>query len=263
MTIIVVLPIYNEGMNLIPLFEAISATFQQNNLSYRVIAVDDGSRDESSVTLEELEVKYPIQIITHSINRGLGETIRDGFELAARLAFPGDIIIRFDADCTHEPKYIPSLIDAIQNGADVAIASRFAPGGGQEGLNTHRRWISQMANVFFRICFPISRIKEYTCGYRAYRASLIQDAISFYGGNFIQLRGLGFCCTVEKLLKLQLLGAKFVEVPFVLRYDFKQSASKMAFNVTTIGYILMVLLYHWPWGGWKTTVAQKREQRFD
>ena len=54
----------------------------------------------------------------------------------------------------------------------------------------------------------------------------IQKALNFYGNDFLQLRGLGFCCTVEKLVKLNLIGAKVVEVPFTLRYDKKRVTVK-------------------------------------
>src|ERR1019366_10362422 len=91
--------------------------------------------------------------------------------------------------------------------------------------------------------------------YRAYRASLIKDAIGVYGNDFIQLKGLGFTCTLEKLVKLKLLGARFAEAPFVLRYDQKVSESKMVSSITTLGYLVMTIMYHWPWGGWRAAAT--------
>jgi dolichol-phosphate mannosyltransferase len=108
-----------------------------------------------------------------------------------------------------------------------------------------------------KIFFPISGLREYSCGFRAYRAEIIKEAISFYGNNFIQLKGLGFTCTLEKLVKLKLIGASFGEEPFLLRYDQKLSDSKMVSSVTTLGYLVMVLLYHWPWGGWRSGIKKK------
>ena len=90
--------------------------------------------------------------------------------------------------------------------------------------------------------------------FRGYRVEKIQETIRFYGNNFIQLKGLGFTCTLEKMVKLKLIGAKFGEVPFMLRYDQKQS--KMVTSITTLGYLVMTLLYHWPWSGWRTTIRQ-------
>ena len=105
--------------------------------------------------------------------------------------------------------------------------------------------------------FPISGIKEYSCGFRAYRASLIQRSIQLYGNNFIQLKGLGFTCTLEKLVKFKIIGARFGEIPFILRYDQKQSTSKMVSSVTTLGYMVLSVLYYWPWGGWRTYYRKK------
>src|SRR5207253_2764940 len=109
--------------------------------------------------------------------------------------------------------------------------------------------------------FPIKGVKEYSCGYRAYRAETIKEAIACYGNNFIQLKGLGFTCTLEKLVKLKLIGAKFAEVPFMLRYDQKVSTSKMVSSVTTLGYLVMTIMYHWPWGGWRTAARHKLTTR--
>jgi dolichol-phosphate mannosyltransferase len=207
--------------------------------------------------LEEYSKLMPIEIIWHKINRGLGESSRDLFERASELCQAGDVIVRLDCDDTHEPEFIPSIVAKVREGYDVVIASRFAPGGGQMGVSAYRAFISRCANLFMKIFFPISGLKEYSCGFRGYRAEKIQEAINFYGNNFIQLKGLGFTCTLEKLVKLKLINAKFGEVPFMLRYDQKQSVSKMVSSVTTLGYLVMTLLYHWPWGGWRTSLNSK------
>ena len=108
-----------------------------------------------------------------------------------------------------------------------------------------------------RLFFPIPGLREYSCGFRGYRAEIIRHAIAFYGNNFVQLKGLGFTCTLEKLVKLRLIGARFGEVPFVLRYDQKQGSSKMVGSTTTLGYLVMAVLYHWPWGGWRSAIRRK------
>jgi dolichol-phosphate mannosyltransferase len=88
---------------------------------------------------------------------------------------------------------------------------------------------------------------------------VIQDAIRVYGNNFIQLRGLGFTSTLETIVKLHLLGCRFSEVPFVLRYDQKEGSSKMVSSITTLGYLMMALLYYWPLGGWLSQYRGLRE----
>ena len=249
--IYVLLPAYNEEKSLDGLLPKLDKFFKNKNYSYKIIACNDGSKDKTLEKLQEYQKKYPIEIINHKINRGLGETIRDLFERAAELASDEDIIIRMDCDDTHEPQYIEGLINKLNEGYDVVIASRFVEGGGQKGLDAYRKTISRLANLFMKFFFPIKGLKEYSSGFRAYRAKVIKYAIEVYGNNFIQLKGLGFTGTLEKIVKLKMLGAKFGESPFVLRYDQKQSESKMVSSITTFGYFVLVVLYYWPWGGWR------------
>jgi dolichol-phosphate mannosyltransferase len=255
--IVVLLPAYNEEKSLPVLLPKIKSALGNFEEGYRIIVCNDGSKDRTQEMLEQYAREMPIEIIRHKINRGLGESARDLFERASEIATDGDVIVRLDCDDTHEPEFIPSIVEKVRSGYDVVIASRFAPGGGQMGVSGYRAFISRGANLFMKVFFPIDGLKEYSCGFRGYRAEKIKEAIAFYGNNFIQLKGLGFTCTLEKLVKLKLINASFGEVPFMLRYDQKQSASKMVSSVTTLGYIVMTLLYHWPWGGWRTSASKR------
>ena len=255
--ILILLPAYNEEASLPSLIEKLKGALEQMTEEYRIIVCNDGSSDSTQSILEHLAKSVPLEVIEHKINRGLGESSRDLFERAAEITNKGDVIIRLDCDDTHEPVYIASIIQKVRSGYDVVIASRFSIGGGQIGVSLYRIFISRCANLFMKIFFPISGLKEYSCGFRGYRAEKIIEAIEFYGNNFIQLRGLGFTCTLEKLVKLKLINARFGEVPLVLRYDQKQSTSKMVGSITTLGYVVMTVLYYWPWGGWRTAIRKK------
>jgi dolichol-phosphate mannosyltransferase len=257
--ILVLLPAYNEENSLPQLIPKLKNILEMIKGEYKVLVCNDGSCDRTQVILEQYAIEMPLEIIQHKINRGLGETARDLFERAAELTTDGDFIIRLDCDDTHEPEFIPSIVEKLKGGYDVVIASRFSPGGGQLGVSGYRAFISQSANLFMKVFFPISGIREYSCGFRGYRAEKIKEAITFYGNNFIQLKGLGFTCTLEKLIKLKLIGAKFCEVPFLLRYNQKKSSSKMVFSVTALGYFIMLILYHWPWGGWKKSINSEKK----
>lgn len=251
--ILVLLPAYNEEKSLPALLPKLQSSLSGMVGGYRIVVCDDGSSDRTGELLAGYARMLPIEILRHKINRGLGETVRDLFEYAATHTQAGDVIVRMDCDDTHEPDVIGKMIDKLKQDCDVVIASRFEPGGGQHGLDGYRTVISRAANLFMKVFFPIRGVKEYSCGFRAYRAEAVQRAVSFYGNNFIQLKGLGFTCTLEKLIKLNILGMRFGEVPFELRYDQKVSESKMVSSVTTLGYLVMTLLYHWPWGGWRTS----------
>lgn len=252
--IYLLLPAYNEEASLPKLLPKIKETFLGRDEKYELVIVNDGSRDKTAEIIAEFEKDpdFPITVITHPINRGLGETERDGFEYVAKHANNDDVLVRVEGDDTHDPKYIFDLIAKLNEGYDVVNTSRFQPGGDQKGLNSYRKAISRAANTFMKVLFNIKGVKDYSCGFRAYRGEALKTALTIYGNNFVQLRGLGFTATLETIVKLNLLGCKFAEVPFVLRYDMKESDSKMVSSITTLGYFTMAFLYHWPFGGWKS-----------
>ena len=84
----------------------------------------------------------------------------------------------------------------------------------------HRKVLSVAASALFRVLFPTPGVRDFTCGYRAYRASVLKRAMDRYGDSLFEFDG--FQCMVDLLLKLRKIGARFAEVPVVLRYDLKQ-----------------------------------------
>jgi len=246
----ILLPALNEESSLPRLLPKIDNVMKNHGETYHIVVVDDGSCDQTSDVLKEYSKTLPLTIVTHKINRGLGETERDGFEYIEAHAKDEDVIVRMDCDDTHDPEYIFTLIGKMQEGYDVVNTSRFQHGGGQVGVSAYRAFISSSANIFMKMIFNIQGVKDFSCGFRAFQAKIIKDAIGIFGNGFIQLKGLGFTSTLEMIVKLKLLGCRFAEVPFVLRYDQKTSPSKMVSSITTLGYLTMALLYHWPWGGW-------------
>lgn len=254
--IIVLLPAYNEASNLPAVLAKIKDEMRIAGLDYRVVVVNDGSVDETAAVSQAHAAHMPLDVVHHRVNRGLWETVRDGFEWAAENAGPGDIVVRMDADDTHEPRYIPAMVAKVMEGFDVVVASRFQPGGGQEGVGAYRACLSRCANLLMKVCFPIRGLWEYTCGFRAYRAEVVQAALRIYGNAFIDVRGLGFTCTLEKIIRLRSLEARFAEVPFVLRYDQKRGSSKMPTGLTVFGYLVLIVKYVYPWGD-----AAKRRHR--
>jgi dolichol-phosphate mannosyltransferase len=265
--IYVLLPAYNEEDALEPLAEKIDGVMRQLDADYEIVVVNDGSRDRTAEILQELSRRYPIQVITHRINRGLGETARDGFEYVAEVGQRSDIVVRMDCDDTHDPGYIVPMVQRLQEGCEVVIASRYAPGGDQIGLDWYRKTISRCANLLMKTVFPIPDVWEYTSGFRGYRVALIQDAIDIYGNQFIDLKGMGFTGTVEKLIKFRQMGARIGEIGFVLRYDQKKSVSKVVTSITTIGYLTLIAKYIFPWGDlgklWLRRCEDRRRVAYD
>jgi dolichol-phosphate mannosyltransferase len=235
----IVLPAYNEERNLGPLLDSIRDAMAEAAVPYRVIVVDDGSVDQTAEAVASRESSMPLLLVRHPRNQGLGPTIRDGLRLATELAGDGDVIVTMDADQSHNPGLIPRLLQAIHEGHDVVIASRYRPGSRVCGLPAARILVSLGASWTFRILFPTAGVRDFTCGYRAYRAALLKTALATYGDRFIEAEG--FHSMAEILLKLRRLHPIFGEVPFILRYDLKEGATKMRVGRTIRQTLALVL----------------------
>lgn len=235
----IVLPAYNEAESLPPLFDRIEETLAETGLKGQVILVDDGSQDGTDALALEAARRFPMEILTHEVNQGLGATIRDGLTRAAEVAAPEDVIVALDADNSHPPELIPRIVSRVREGNDVVVASRYQPGSAIRGVPPLRLVMSYGAGLLFRLIFPISGIRDYTCGYRGYRARILQDALAEEGERFFDQDG--FQCMVDILLKLSRRPLVFSEVPLVLRYDLKGGVSKMRVGQTVRKTLTLLL----------------------
>ena len=228
----IVLPAYNEEGNLPSLLQRIINTMAYTPVSsYEVIVVNDGSKDKTLEIAKDWATKMPLRVVNHPVNKGLGQTIRDGLFTASQITTERDIVVALDADDTQPPELIPRMIQQIREGHDVVIASRFQKGARVIGLTRFREVMSVGASWVFRLLFPIRGVRDFTCGFRAYRAATLKKAFAHYGDDkFIDQEG--FQCMVDILLKLRKLDVVFGELPFILRYDFKEGESKMNVSKT-------------------------------
>lgn len=240
------LPAYNEEDSLPPLLESVASFFAMLRVPYRVVVVDDGSSDATAAAAERAAARMPVTLLRHEVNQGLGAAMRTGLTAIAEEAADDDLIVAMDADNTHSPALIAEMEAAIGNGADIVIASRYAPGGEEIGLTPLRMFLSRSASLVLRLFFPIRGARDYTCGYRMYRASSVKDALDAYGDAFITERG--FVCMAEILIRMARIGCRVAEVGCVLRYDRKGGASKMKFARTILRYFCFI---------WSETVARK------
>lgn len=237
--VVITLPAFNEESTLPPLLQAICEAMTENQIEYRVVVINDGSTDATAKVVEEMRETMPLTLIEHEENRGLGESIRTGLLHAIEDAADRDIIVTMDSDNTHTPALIARMVRGIREGNDVVIASRYRSGARIKGVPRYRRLLSRVANVGFRILFPTPNVRDFTSGYRAYRAGVLRQAFVTYGEGFIAQSG--FSCMVDILLKLRRLGAIMSEVPLILRYDLKSGVSKMVV-MRTIGDTLRLML---------------------
>lgn len=235
----IVLPAYNEEIAIPLLFDALIETLTEIKQEFSIIAVNDGSKDRTGAVIEEYAKRAPVIPLHNNPNMGLAETMKRGLLEAVKRAGAKDVILTMDADNTHPAGLAVRMLRQIKEGNDVVIASRFREGAHVRGVPLHRKWLSIGASWLMRVLFPVPGVRDYTCGYRAYRAKAIKDLVGRYGSQFISERG--FSCMVDILLRLREQDLVFAEAPLVLRYDEKPSQSKMRVLQTIFDTLKLVL----------------------
>jgi dolichol-phosphate mannosyltransferase len=235
----IALPAYNEQDALPPLLDAIRAALEPAGIPYGVIVVDDGSRDGTGRAASQASFHMPVELVTHEVNQGLAAALRTGLNAALARCGPDDVIVTMDSDNTHPPRLIAEMLTRIRSGSDVVIASRFQPGARVVGVPPSRNLYSQAARWLFQIMFPIRGVRDYTCGFRAYRADALRQATDKFGDALIS--ETGFSCMADLLLKLRRLPLEMSEVPLELRYDRRGTGSKMRVLRTIRQTLLLIL----------------------
>ncbi|MEL7496589.1 MAG: glycosyltransferase family 2 protein [Planctomycetota bacterium] len=235
----VVLPAYNEEAGLPELLLEIKKVFAINGREYEVIVVDDASTDDTAKVASQASFHMPVNLVQHEVNQNLPGALRTGFLTALKLSEDHDIIVTMDGDNTHPPAIINALLQRISERYDVSIASRFQNGSRVIGVPWTRVITAFGARMMFKMIMPIPGVRDYTCGYRAYRTYALREAVEFYGDEFVSEKG--FSCMADVLLKMRRFKFVFGEVPMLLRYDQKEGGSKMAVIKTimqTLGLLL-------------------------
>ncbi|MBN1592707.1 MAG: glycosyltransferase [Candidatus Coatesbacteria bacterium] len=232
------LPSFNEAENLAILIPSCISVLEKAPFEYDITVVDDGSTDETASIMSNCSKDRTVNLIRHSRNMGLGSALFTGFKELAPECDDGDLICTLDADNTHPPQLFLPLTSKLSEGFDVVIASRFESGGEVIGLSLYRRMLSRAAAVVLSTVYPAVGVRDYTSGFRAYRASCIREALDTFGDHFITRAD--FSCNAEILIKILSIGAKAAEIPLSLRYDRKHGSSKLRLVRTSMGYLALL-----------------------
>jgi dolichol-phosphate mannosyltransferase len=201
----VVLPAYNEAGNVGPLVTELMRVAARSHMDLHIVVVDDGSVDGTRSELSHLQQQYEhVQVVEHDENRGFAAALKTG--IAAACANGCDAAVFMDCDLSHRPDDLPRLVDALSDGADVALGSRFVPGGGMAGVPLWRAAISRAGNRLGRLVLGVP-FRDLTTGYRAVRRRVLET---------VALGSDGFTIQLESVVKAAAAGFRVVDVPITL-----------------------------------------------
>jgi dolichol-phosphate mannosyltransferase len=230
----IVIPVRNERESLPALLAKFEPALAGQSRPYRILLVDGASTDGTPEVARAFAGRLPLELLELGRDAGLGGALEAG--LLAAIERPG-VVVTMDGDDSHDPATIPTLLERLDQGHDVVIASRFEPGGAEVGVAAHRRLLSHAASALLRLLFPAGAAKDYSSGFRAYRTEALEN-LRRRSGRLVRERG--FACMAALLLDLRAAGARVGEVPLVLRYDLKRSESKMDVGATVLRYLALI-----------------------
>jgi len=223
---LVILPTYNEVENIVEVLERVRAAVP----GAHVLVVDDGSPDGTADAAEAWNAEHgQVTVMRRLEKSGLGSAYRAGFGWG--LAQGYDVLVEMDSDLQHDPADLPALVSAVAAGADLAIGSRYVPGGQVPGWKWSRRFISQGGNRYAGIVLGLG-VRDATAGFRAYGAGAL-GAIDLEG---VRADGYGF--QVEMAYRVQRNGGRIVEVPITFG-DRQRGTSKMSMVIVIEALVLV------------------------
>lgn len=194
----IVIPTYNEIGGIERLLTALSELFVREGLDGEIIVVDDNSPDGTGAVVDRLAARLPVRCLHRAGKLGLASGVIEGWQFAR----PESVAVGvMDADFSHDIAILPTMVRALLDGADLAIGSRYVPGGGIEDWPWKRKFTSQVAILLAQ---PLTAVRDITSGYFLVRRSALEG---------VELDPIGFKIGLEVMTKARY--QRFVEVPYV------------------------------------------------
>jgi dolichol-phosphate mannosyltransferase len=229
-----ILPTYNEAENVRQIVAAAGEVLARAATDgFRVLVVDDGSPDGTGRLADELAVEHEWLSVLHRTEKnGIGPAYLAGF--AHALEHGAGYVMEMDSDFSHDPEDLARLLRAACDGADLALGSRYVPGGGVTDWGLLRRFISEGGSTYARLVLGL-RVRDLTGGFKCFRREVL-EAIDLGA-----VRSQGYAFQVELTYRAVQKGFSVVEVPIVFR-DRQRGQSKMSWRIAAEAMWLVPLL---------------------
>jgi dolichol-phosphate mannosyltransferase len=229
-----ILPTYNEAENARAIVTAAAAVLAEAAPDgFRILIVDDGSPDGTGRIADELAAEHDwMRVLHRSEKNGIGPAYLAGFRHA--LDAGAGYVMEMDSDFSHDPADLARLLQAVRDGADLALGSRYVPGGGVVDWGLLRRVVSEGGSTYARLVLGL-HVRDLTGGFKCFRREVL-EAI-----DFASVRSQGYAFQVELTYRAVQAGFRVVEVPIVFR-DREQGTSKMSWRIAAEAMWLVPLL---------------------
>jgi dolichol-phosphate mannosyltransferase len=224
---LIVLPTYNEAENIVEVLDRTRDAVPEAD----VLVIDDGSPDGTADLAERWGAAHGggLTVLRRPAKAGLGSAYRAGFTLGLGQGY--DALIEMDSDLSHDPASLPALLNAVDSGADLAIGSRYVPGGAIPDWPKHREYLSRSGSLYARIMLGL-QVRDATSGFRCYAGPMLSridlDAISADGYGF----------QIEMAYAVARRGGRVVEVPISFT-DRVRGTSKMSGRIVVEALVLV------------------------
>ncbi|GAB3565711.1 polyprenol monophosphomannose synthase [Arthrobacter alkaliphilus] len=218
MRVLTIIPTYNELESLPKTLGRLRAAVPASD----VLVVDDNSPDGTGQLADSIAAEdSQVHVLHRKGKEGLGAAYIAGFKWGMAAGY--DVLVEMDADGSHQPEQLPLLLEAINDGADLAMGSRWVPGGGTVNWPLYRQAISRTGSTYARLMLGL-KIKDITGGYRAFRRSTLEAL------KLDEVESVGYGFQVDLAWRVAKLGLKIVERPITF-VERELGASKMSGNI--------------------------------
>ncbi|HTZ63520.1 MAG TPA: polyprenol monophosphomannose synthase [Solirubrobacteraceae bacterium] len=229
-----ILPTYNEAQNIEAIVAAAGEVLAEAAPDgFRILIVDDGSPDGTGQIADRMaSADENVRVLHRTEKNGIGPAYLAGFHHA--LEHGAGFVFEMDSDFSHDPRDLARLLDAVRAGADLALGSRYVPGGGTADWGLLRRFVSEGGSTYARLVLSL-QVRDLTGGFKCFRREVL-EAI-----HFDSVRSQGYAFQVELTYRAVRAGFRVVEVPIVFR-DRQHGTSKMSWRIAAEAMWLVPLL---------------------